>query len=188
MKKLFRAVVALVVFGLASVPMHASATTKTFSFNLDGTQEVPATTSFAAGSAQITIDDVLGLITFYAVAFNLDSDPFAAHIHNGAAGTNGAVVYDLGGNIDSASLVTIGPISVPGSLSFAGVSKAIDIGVAEAINASPSSYYMNIHTNSNPGGEIRGQLAPIPEPSSMLLFGAGLAVFGLMISRRRSAK
>ena len=33
-----------------------------------------------------------------------------------------------------------------------------DSAVLAAIEASPGSYYVNIHTSTFPGGEIRGQL------------------------------
>lgn len=46
--------------------------------------------------------------------------------------------------------------------------------------------YFNIHTNQFPGGEIRGFLAPVPEPGTILLTGLGF--LGLLGLRRLRAR
>ena len=45
--------------------------------------------------------------------------------------------------------------------------------------------YFNIHSNAFPGGEIRGQLQPVPEPATLILLGTGLAGAALRMRKKR---
>src|SRR5690606_23348465 len=45
--------------------------------------------------------------------------------------------------------------------------------------------YVNIHTDLNPNGEIRGFLTPVPEPGTLVIVGLGAAA--LLVRRRRGA-
>lgn len=170
-----------------SLPMAASAATQVYSFNLDGSQEVPANGSPAAGSAQFTVDDTLDTITFVLTAFNLEGTFAAAHIHGPAmAGVNAGVVFSLtGANADYAGPVMAGPIAIGNSYMLYGADKAAGPSLADQINAQPSMYYVNLHTSAFPGGEIRGQLAPVPEASTYAMMLGGLGLVGFMAARRR---
>ena len=44
--------------------------------------------------------------------------------------------------------------------------------------------YWNIHSAGFPGGEIRGFLAPVPEPSTLALFGLGAAAMAWRLRRK----
>ena len=58
------------------------------------------------------------------------------------------------------------------------------IGAGQAADLLAELWYINIHTAAFPGGEIRGQVLPAPEPASALLLAAGLALL-LRRGRRR---
>jgi hypothetical protein len=54
--------------------------------------------------------------------------------------------------------------------------------------AVPPRAYINFHTTQFGGGEIRGNLQPVPEPSTLILFGLGLLGLAGIGMRRRLAK
>ncbi len=66
-----------------------------------------------------------------------------------------------------------------------GTTATAEAALASAIAADES--YLNIHTSAFPGGEIRGFLVAVPEPSGMALFGLGGALLAWRARRRASA-
>jgi hypothetical protein len=46
--------------------------------------------------------------------------------------------------------------------------------------------YFNIHTSTFGGGEIRGFLLPVPEPSTWLLMASGIVGLGIFKRMRRT--
>jgi hypothetical protein len=104
-----------------------------------------------------------------AYVFGIDGDPTtlcyvltvkgidtaaAAHIHKGAAGTNGPVVANLAAPADgnAADCLTEGEVG-PGTTPKFPTGETV-----AAILASPADYYVNVHNAEYPGGAIRGQL------------------------------
>ena len=123
---------------------------------LTGAKEVPPVTTSAGGMATVIINDALTEIGF-SLAVQDILNMAAAHIHVGARGVNGPVIFNLS-LMDFASPLT-------GTLTAADLQVQAAQGVntfADAVNVILSgNAYVNVHTTLNPGGEIRGQLGPI---------------------------
>jgi NADPH-dependent ferric siderophore reductase len=120
---------------------------------LAGTQEVPAVASAATGSATITFDNTQSTITVNMPTAGL-TNVTASHIHFGKAGANGGVMFSLFAGPGTfpapltKTLTSADFTAVPGAATFADAVNAILSGNA----------YVNVHTNANPNGEIRGQI------------------------------
>lgn len=105
---------------------------------LSGANESPPVTTSATGSGTITIGDdgsVSGSVTTNGIAGT------AAHIHQGAAGTNGPVIVPFQKDGDTYKAPAGAKLTAAQMASF----KAGDL-------------YFNVHSAAHPGGEIRGQL------------------------------
>jgi hypothetical protein len=108
---------------------------------LTGDQEVPANTSTAVGTGNITIA-ADGAVSGSVTAPTLQA--MAAHIHVGAPGVNGPVIIPLTGGPG-------GVWSVPAGAKL----------TAEQMDAyKAGNLYVNVHTPEHKGGEIRTQLKP----------------------------
>ena len=129
-------VVAMLVVALAGVASAADVKVM-----LSGSQEVPAVTTSASGSGTITVGDDMSISGSVTTAGVVGT---AAHIHLGAAGKNGPVAIPLTKSGDNGWAVPAG-------------TKLTDAQFA-AFKA--GNLYVNVHSASNKGGEIRGQITP----------------------------
>jgi hypothetical protein len=109
-----------------------------FVFGLDGGQEVPPVPSPATGGCMGFFD--AGAASFSLVCTHNVVGATIMHIHRGAPGVNGPIVFDLG-DPESPVLVT-----------WSGMTPA---DVADLL---AGNLYVNIHTSGRPAGEIRGQI------------------------------
>src|SRR3954451_23176122 len=146
---------ALAVAGCGSDNSTSPSTTTVFTVQLNPANEVPPVSnaeSSGRGTAVITVHSDSNTVDFNV---NMNSFPSgtvirAAHIHPGAAGTNGGVLVSTG----LATPVTLANGS--GTFTLNGVSaKAEDV---TAILAAPQNFYFNIHSATNGAGVARGQL------------------------------
>jgi hypothetical protein len=145
MKKL-----AVLVVGIVSVVVAAAAFGKgpeTFliSAKLTLKAEVPKAhaPAAAAGSFKGTVKEngALRTVTWKLTYSHLSGPGFAAHIHKGKPGKPGPVIVSLCGPCHSGQT---------------GTARITD-AVAKAIEAGGT--YVNVHTQKNQAGEIRGQVS-----------------------------
>jgi hypothetical protein len=106
--------------------------------DLQGTSEPNAT-----GTAVLRIRRAAGLICYRLRVANVTLPTAAAHIHKGAAGTNGPVVV---------------PFDAPGADGTSSGCATAAATLIDDILANRSGYYVNVHTKEHPAGAIRAQL------------------------------
>ncbi|HEX9616072.1 MAG TPA: CHRD domain-containing protein, partial [Anaerolineales bacterium] len=111
---------------------------------LSGADEVPRVATSASGRAVMVLKEDLTTLLFHVAVADI-SNVTAAHIHDGLPGENGPILFDLftgSGTFDPGNPVT-------GSLTLTE---------EQVIELVAGNFYVNVHTEANPGGEIRGQL------------------------------
>jgi hypothetical protein len=116
--------------------------------------EVPPRASGASGAARLSFDGTT--VTFIVLASNLGNYT-QGHIHSGAAGVNGPVrVFLLQFQNPALSIGPAGPIA-EGSFTAADMVGGFSFDtLIEEMRAGTA--YVNFHSTTYPGGEIRGQV------------------------------
>lgn len=108
---------------------------------LTGAQEVPPNPSTASGNSTIQVaadKSVSGAVTYTGLTAT------AAHIHAAGAGVNGPVIV---------------PLTQSGPMTFS-VPAGAALTDAQYNDYLAGKLYVNVHSATYPGGEIRLQLAP----------------------------
>ncbi len=117
-------------------------TSSTFNISLSPSQEVPAVEAMTMASAVVEIDTSKGAFRVELDASEL-TNVVGAHVHDGMLGMNGPVAFGLTDNGDG---------------TFSLAETKITQGMEDALLA--GNWYLNVHTEANPSGEVRGQIVP----------------------------
>ena len=115
-----------------------------FTVLLNGAGEPTEVSTPATGLGTITIEG--SLLTYHITFSGLSAPATAAHVHGQAATTNSAgVLFPINGATGTSGVLSGTHILT--ATEFAGVTNGLT--------------YVNIHTSTHPGGEIRGQIVPL---------------------------
>ena len=124
--------------GLAAVQKEG---VKKLSAKLTAAREVPKPKGVPSAATGTFTGTLRGKkLTFRLTFSHLSGKAFAAHIHKGKAGVSGPVIVPL-----------CGPCKSP-------VAKTVTVTSAVRDAIEHGATYVNVHTNKNKGGEIRGQI------------------------------
>jgi hypothetical protein len=177
---------------LAATP--AASAVFVFDATMNGATEVPPNASPATGFSEVTYDSTTdALAVDLTWAGLIGGNPAASHIHCcSAPGTNVNVALAFAGfpattsgsyfhvfNLLDPSVYTTSFLTNFGGGTAAGARTALVSGMIAG------EAYTNIHNSVFPGGEIRGQLAPVPEPASWVIMIAGFGLLGGAFRIRR---
>lgn len=126
-----------------------------FSAALSGDHEIPPVDTEATGEALFTLNEAGEELTYEVTVSDIEN-VVAAHIHCGAVDANGPV---------GVTLYDDDPVSPDGVLAEGTITEPDDDNgcgwetLDEVVAAIRGDHtYVNVHTQANPGGEIRGQI------------------------------
>jgi hypothetical protein len=139
----------------------AEAQTRNFTAQLSGGNETPGVVTGAGGVATITLNTATQTVTYRVDVYNLPSGAVAAHFHASGPGVAGPIV--VGFNV---------PVGISNDFAISGTATPADLQPRQAQGIGSwedfiqaltlGQVYVNVHSQVNPGGEIRGQVVPVP--------------------------
>jgi Ca2+-binding RTX toxin-like protein len=124
-------------------------TSVTFGGAVTGDQENPPVATMASGFTTFVYDsDTNRFYLDVFIAGIAQADLTMSHIHVGAPGVNGGIIFDLGG----------GAAWTPQDGGLRRTLTDAEFPVANIGDLLAGNTYVNVHTTAFPGGEVRGQL------------------------------
>lgn len=114
---------------------------------LSGSQEVPVRNTPASGTMNVSYNKITHILTYKITWDSLTANPVGSHIHGTAPkGVNAGIKHDF---------TALLPKTTSGSFTNSVV---VDNMAIKEDSLLTGFYYINIHTPTYPGGEIRGQI------------------------------
>ena len=177
---------------------EAQATLTVYKAVLNGQNEGPTNTSTGTGSATVKYDDTLHTLQVGVTFSGLSGNTTSSHIHcctTTANSGNAGVATQTPTFIDFPSGVKAGTYNHTFDLTMtsswnskfitANGGSVASAETAFAAGLATGEAYLNIHSTQYTGGEIRGFLAPVPEPQEWATMLLGFAIVGHQIKRKQ---
>jgi hypothetical protein len=140
--------VGLALFASERVSAQTGQAPRFFLALASGSQETPSVDTPATAFGRFIHFPDRNLL-FYEIRMSPMKGAFTAmHLHRGVAGQAGGVVYPLA--------APVGDLSI-------GV---VDFKPEDVATLQSQGFYLNIHSQAHPGGEMRGQVVPSPSAGS----------------------
>jgi hypothetical protein len=131
---------------IAAWSVAANAAPESFKIALTGAQQVPPVETPGTGTADLTYDPATRVVTWSITYSGLSAAATMAHFHGpAAAGANGPVTVWL---------------STKGTPPESPIKGEATLTPDQAAQFTAGQWYVNVHTSTHPGGEIRGQVTP----------------------------
>lgn len=173
------------VISVAALALGVTQGLRNFNEFLVGFEEVPAVSTSGHGEFRAQVDATNKAITYSLNYSDLEGAVQQAHIHLGQAGVNGGISVFLCSNLGNGPNGTQpcppSPATISGTITAADVSPNIPATAAartqglntgefgellKAIRAGAT--YVNVHSTTWPGGEIRKQIAQVNADGSQV--------------------
>jgi hypothetical protein len=139
-------ITAACVAAVSTWTVASKAAAETMKVALTGAQQVPPVETTGSGSADLTYDPATRVLSWSVTYSGLSAPATMAHFHGpAAAGANGPVTIW---------------ISNKGSAVESPIKGEATLTPEQAAQFIAGQWYVNVHTSTHPGGEIRGQVTP----------------------------